>query len=196
MVKDNIDELLAGNCVIPAVHTIDEFTYTVENTDLSCLMVKFGDLESLPELIRRAHQHEKSVMLHLDSIRGIARDNYGIKFLANIGVDALITTKPQWIKTIRESGMIAILCMFLIDTEAFKNGLESIIKHKPDAIIIMPMSIPSEFVKEIIRKTNVKLIAGGLITTAEDIVEAIDKGIIGVATSKRELWDKDYSIKL
>lgn len=196
MVKDNIDKLLAGNCVIPAVHTIEEYIYTVKNTNLSCLMVKFGDLESLPELIKDAHQHEKSVMLHLDSIRGIARDSYGIKYLATLGVDALITTKPQWIKTIRESGMIAIQCMFLIDTEAFKNGLESIVKHKPDAVIIMPMSIPGEFVKEIIRKTNVKLIAGGLITKAEDIVEAIDKGIIGVATSKRELWDKNYSINL
>lgn len=196
MVRDNMDKLLAGNFVIPAVHTIEEFTYAVENTDLSCLMVKFGDLESLPELIKNAHQHDKSVMLHLDSIRGIARDNYGIKFLANIGVDALITTKPQWIKTIRERGMIAILCMFVIDTEAFRNGLESIIKHKPDAVIIMPMSIPGEFVKEIIRKTNAKIIAGGLITKAEDIVEAIDKGIIGAAISKRELWNTHYSVQL
>ena len=74
MLTNNMDKLLAGNCVIPAVHTMDEFRYTVENTDLSCLMVKFGDLENLPELIRYAHQHGKSVMLHLDSIRGITRD--------------------------------------------------------------------------------------------------------------------------
>lgn len=63
-IQINMDKLLAGNCVIPAVHTMDEFRYTVENTDLSCLMVKFGDLENLPELIRYAHQHGKSVMLH------------------------------------------------------------------------------------------------------------------------------------
>jgi len=129
MHKGNIDKLLAGNCVIPAVHTMDEFNDTVKNTGLSCLMVKLGDLESLPGLIQCAHQHGKTVMLHLDSIRGISKDNYGIKFLANLGIDALITTKPQWIKTIRENGMIAIQCMFLIDTEALRNGLESISKH-------------------------------------------------------------------
>lgn len=192
MVKGNIGKLLAGNYIIPAVHTMEEFIYTLENTDLSCLMVKFGDIESIPGLIKNAHQNDKSIMLHLDSIKGIAKDNYGIKFLASLGVDALITTKPQWIKTIRESGMIAIQCMFLIDTEALRNGLESISKHKPDAVIIMPMSIPTEFVEEIIRKTGAKIIAGGLVTKAEDVARAIDKGIIGVATSKRELWDKNY----
>jgi len=194
MLKNNIDKLLARNCIIPAVHTMDEFIYAVENTESSCLMVKFGDLESLPELIKRAHEHGKVVMLHLDSIRGIARDNYGIKFLATLGVDSLITTKPQWIKTIRDSGMIAIQCMFLIDTEALRNGLESISKHKPDGVIIMPMSIPTEYVKEIIQKTGAKIIAGGLIRNGDDIAEALEKGIIGVATGKRELWNHNYLV--
>lgn len=129
----------------------------------------------------------------MDSIRGIARDNYGIKFLATLGVDfSYYNETTIGLKQFVTIGMIAIQCMFLIDTEALRNGLESISKHKPDGVIIMPMSIPTEYVKELFK--GAKIIAGGLIRNEDDIAEALEKGIIGVATGKRELWNHNYLV--
>jgi len=56
------------------------------------------------------------------------------------------------------------------------------------------MSIPTEYVKEIIQKTGAKIIAGGLIRNGDDIAEALEKGIIGVATGKRELWNHNHLV--
>jgi len=44
-------------------------------------------------------------------------------------------------------------------------------------------------IKEVKEKTNIKILAGGLIRTPEEVKRAIESGADAVTTSKRELWD-------
>lgn len=184
-----VDEILSESPIIASVSTMADFEYAVTCENVSCIALKFGDIDTIANLVERAHRHKKKVIAHFDSIRGVARDNCGVRFLAKVGVDCLNTTKPQFIGVIRDAGMVAILVMFLVDTEAVKAGIESINKNKPDAVVIMPTSIPGDFVKDIIKKIKINVIAGGLLTKKEELIEAMDKGICSVITSRKELWD-------
>lgn len=181
--------LFSEGQMIASVSTIESFQYAVTCEHISCVMLKFGDIETIGELIASAHWHKKIVIAHLDAIKGVAKDQCGVKFLAKLGVDCLNTTKPQLIGAIRGAGVIAIQVMFLVDGEALKAGIESINKNKPDAVIVMPMSIPGGIIREMSTKTKVALIAGGLLTQKEEIDEAAAKGFCSLVTSRRELWD-------
>ena len=188
-----VEEILSESPIIASVSTLEDFQQACGCEQVSCVMLKFGDIDTIATLIDTAHRHKKRVIVHLDSIKGVAKDVCGVKFLAKAGADCLNTTKPQLIGAIREVGMVAIQVMFLVDTEALKTGIESINKNKPDAVVIMPSSIPGEIVKEMIKRTKVKLIAGGLLTKKEEIAQALEKGIASVVTSRRELWDHGFS---
>lgn len=192
-----LTDVLSKNDVIPAVTTIEEFKKALSKKTFPCIMVKTGDINTLPDLIKQAHNHNKFVMLHQDSIKGVARDKSGIEFYAQLGVDALITTKPQYIKAIKEAGMIAILCLFLIDSTAFSSGMQSLKSYQPDAVVVMPIFIPKEFIQKIISQTGTKVLTGGLVRSMEDIKACRAKGVIGIATGSEvilEEIEKSYSM--
>lgn len=181
-------KIILKNKVIAAVSSIEKFKEAIVAENISCIMLKFGNIDNIGELVECAHRNDKKVIVHLDAVKGISKDSYGIKYLAKLGVDCLNTTKPNLISTIRDSGMVAIQVMFLVDQEALKAGVESINKNKPDSVIIMPMSIPPKIIKDILKRTQTKLIAGGLLTEKNDIFGCLNNGFSAVVTSKSDLW--------
>lgn len=183
-----IPDIIFKNKVIAAVASVEKFKEAVADSNISCIMLKFGNIDNISELVEVAHKNNKKIIVHLDAIKGIAKDPHGIKYLAKIGVDCMNTTKPNLISTIREAGMVAIQVMFLVDQEALKAGIESINRNKPDGVIIMPMSIPEKIIKDILEKTKVDLIAGGLLTEKNEISECLNKGFSAVVTSQKNLW--------
>lgn len=189
MGKKSINHILLGNNVIPTAFTMEDFKGILAYPNVSCIAMKFGDINNLYPLLKMAHSHSKHLMLHMNSIKGIDMCEEGVKFLARIGTDALITNKPSQVETVKKEGIIAIQNMFLLDTNALKTGIQSIQKYKPDAVNIMPATIPGKYIREIIDETGVKIIAGGLIGEPEELEEALSKGISAVITSKRELWE-------
>lgn len=189
MGKKNINHILSGYSVIPTAFTMEEFKDILTYPNVSCIVMKFGDINSLYTLLKMAHSNNKYLILHMNSIKGIEMCEEGVKFLARIGTDALITNKPSQIEMVKKEGIIAIQNMFLLNTNALKTGIQAMQKYKPDAVNILPATIPKRFIKEIIYQTGIKIIAGGLIGEIEELEEAIDKGINAVITSRRELWE-------
>lgn len=186
MVK--LEQMFSKNFVIASVNTMEDFLDAVNSSQVACIMLKFGDIENLMDLVKTAHYHKKYVIVHIDAVKGIARDIFGIRYLAKIGVDCIDTTKPQLIAAIKSAGMIALQVMFLVDTEALRMGIDSINKNKPDAVIIMPMSIPASVLKKIEKNIGCKIILGGLAASRSDIDKAIKNGAAAVVASRHELW--------
>jgi len=174
--------------IIPGVRTYDDFKYALTNTTAPSIVLLFGDINMLPGLLSEAQKHNKRLLIHLDLIGGVGKDKAGIKFLSRIGVTGAATTKPQLVKYAREEGMIVIQRMFLMDSEALKSGIHLIQGCKPDAIEVLPASVPASAVQAIIRETGLPILAGGLVHTMEDVASALNNGIHAVSTSKRELW--------
>ena len=137
-------------------------------TSLPCVMLKLGDVNTLPKIVRLIHQYGRKAVVHQDSIKGLARDRTSIDFLSKLGVDAVITMKPQCVRWIKEEEMLSILGLFLIDTNAMATGVQSINESRPDAGLVMPMTLSLIHIfagmQEPIREKQVKV-------TAEELVE-------------------------
>jgi glycerol uptake operon antiterminator len=180
---------LKFKAVIPSVHQRKELLYAIEKTDADWIMLKLGDINTLPQLVGHIHRAGKKVMVHQDSIKGIARDKMGIQYMANCGVDCVITMKSLCVKYIKDAGMIAAFGFFVIDSDACRTGLGSIKEHQPDVVILMPGTIPLQIIRDIKSEAGMPVILGGLMTTREQITGAIGIGVASVATSNQDLWN-------
>ena len=67
-----------------------------------------ANLLTVEEKVRQAHGAGKYVMVHLDLAEGIGRDRSGIRFLAQCGVDGIISTKAQLIRLAKEQGIAKV----------------------------------------------------------------------------------------
>ena len=177
--------------VIPACRTEAELAAALRLPQAPSLIILFGDINSLPELIRRTDEAGKLLLLHLDLIGGIGRDRAGIQFLARLGVKGLITTKPQLAKIARQEGMRVIQRMFLVDSESLRTGISLLKGFRPDAIEALPASTPASVLAELKAATDVPILVGGLVRSADDVMQAVANGAFGVSTSQRELWNLD-----
>lgn len=182
-------KILASGPVIPAARSMDDFKAALTHTVSPGVVLLFGDINTLPMLIEQAKEHKKRIILHLDLFDGVGKDKAGIKFLARMGITAIITTKSHLCRFAREEGMIVVQRLFLMDSESLRTGLNLVRNFKPDAIEILPGSVPASVVQELINETGLPILAGGLIRTMDDVTHALNNGISAVSTSRQELWD-------
>lgn len=194
MASFDILKILTNGPVIPAARSMEGFKAALTNTIVPSVVLLFGDINSLPGLIAQAKEHKKCIILHVDLFDGVGKDKAGIRFLARLGITAIITTKTHLCKIAREEGLIVIQRLFLMDSDSLRTGLNLVRSFKPDAIEILPGSVPESVVQKIISETGLPILAGGLISTRDDVNQAIERGISAVSTSRQELWD-DILIK-
>ncbi len=180
--------LCAGH-VIPACRTEADFACALQLPNAPSLIILFGDINTLPEILQRAEAAGKLLLIHLDLLDGVGRDRAGILFLAKLGVKGLVTTKPQLGKMASQEGMRVIQRMFLLDSESLRTGIHILKGFRPDAIEALPASTPASVLAELQAATDVPILAGGLVRSAEDVNRAIANGACAVSASQRELWN-------
>lgn len=188
MQSQNLLKLLCSGDVIPAARNIDDFKHALEHTKAPSVILLFGDIVSLPSLLTLAQNSKKRLFVHLDLLGGIGKDEAGIRFLARLGVTGLITTKAYLCKTAREEGMIAIQRLFLMDSDALRTGVHLVLKYKPDAVEVLPATVPVSAIKQLQEANKIPILAGGLVHTREDVESAIKNGICAISTSETSLW--------
>lgn len=176
-----------GNYVIPSVRSMEQFELALKS-ESPIVLVLFGDILSLPRLVEEASSCGKGLFVHLDFIGGIGKDEVGIRFLSQMGIAGLITTKAYLCHVIRDSGMIAIQRLFLMDSESLRTGINLAVKYKPDIIEVLPGVVPAFSIERIKKETKLAVFGGGLIQTSDDVQAAFDNGITAVSTSNKELW--------
>lgn len=189
MASFDVLKILTNGPIIPAARTMEVYKAALTHTIVPSVVLLFGDINSLPTLISQAKENKKRIILHLDLFDGIGKDKAGIRFLARLGIGAIVTTKSHLCKLARDEGMIVIQRLFLMDSDSLRTGLSLVRNFKPDAIEILPGSVPASVVQELIHETGLPILAGGLIRTQEDVQHAIERGIAAVTTSRQELWD-------
>jgi glycerol uptake operon antiterminator len=183
--------LIANLCpgpVVPAARNYDDFRHALAHTAAPGIILLFGDINSLPGLLAEAKKHGKRLLVHLDLLDGVGKDRAGLKCLARLGVTALITTKQQLVKPARDEGMIVVQRLFIMDSEALRTAVKILAQAKPDAVEILPASVPSWVFRDLSSHTGLPLLAGGLVATRADIDAAIAAGVCAVSTSNRDLW--------
>lgn len=188
MSSSKIIELLSKGSAIPVVRSNDDFQFALVNATAPSIMVLFGEVSSLPQMLSQAKSRNKRLVLHADYLDGISKDKAGIKFLARIGITAIVTTRSQLVKLGKEEGMIVIQRLFLVDSESLKAGIPLLRKSKPDVVEIMPAHTPAAIIHEVMKETGLPILAGGFVNNEDAIFSVLANGVNGVSTSCRELW--------
>ena len=131
----------------------------------------------------------KLFFVHMDLVKGVGRDEYGIRYIAEkLGAHGIISTHGHVLKMAREAGLLTIQRTILVDTVAFENNIEIIKSYKPDMVEAMPGRIP-EYITKLCERLDAPVITAGMVYTREHVMAALKAGALGVTTSPRKLWN-------
>ncbi len=173
--------------ILPAIRNLKSFDLMLES-DYEWLVLLNTHIAQLKAIVNRAKAHQKRMLIHVDLIDGLKSDEYATEFLAQeVQPDGIITTRNNVILSAKKKGLVSIQRLFLIDTMALESSLSQLERTKPDYVEVLPGVIPN-MIEEISLRTNIPIIAGGLIRTTENVEQAIAAGATSVTTSRKELW--------
>lgn len=174
--------------ILPAIRKMKDFEKGLETSRewIVFLESRLSQLNSLVEYAKRAN---KKVLIHFDLIQGLKADEYGMEYLVReIKPDGILSTRGNIIKLAKKHKLLAIQRMFLLDSVALEQNLKLSEQYQPDCIEVLPGLMP-EIIQRIHENTNIPVIAGGLITTTQEVMAALNAGAIAISTSNQQLWD-------
>ena len=145
-----------------------------------------AELTTVKERIAQAHKAGKLLLVHIDLAEGIGKDRVGIRYLAECGVDGIISTKAQLIRYAKDQGLLTVQRFFALDSKGMESIEEMLRITNPHLMEIMPGVIG----KAIHRFScgRVPVIAGGLVQTKQEVTEALGCGATAVSTGQQSLW--------
>lgn len=148
------------------------------------LAPNISDIKKQTEMV---HKAGKKLFIHLDLAEGIGKDEYGVRFVKEQGVDGIISTRANIIKLAKKEKLFAIQRFFAVDSQSVHTAIETAKSSKADMIEIMPGTMV-KVIKTLKKALDIPIIAGGLIETREEIEDAIFGGALAVSTGKKEFW--------
>ena len=152
------------------------------------IFLLFGDICSVGRYVEIAKSAGKMVFVHMDLINGLGNKEVAVDFIReHTGVDGIISTKPQLVKRAKELGLFGILRIFVIDSMAFGNIEKQCASLVPDVVEILPGLMP-KIIKKLCSTVNVPIIAGGLISDKEDVMNALNAGAVAISVTNQRVW--------
>ncbi len=161
--------------------------------DVEIIFVLYGDVCTIPEIVRQIKKADKVAMVHVDLITGLNNSReICIDFIKNnTEADGIITTKSNLIAHAKELGLNTVLRYFILDSMALTN-IEKQAANKavrPDLIEFLPGIVLPKMIKRINKVSRVPIIAGGLISDKEDVMNALDSGCIAISSTNEDVWE-------
>ena len=191
MVTTSAAKIVGNQPIVPAPRNIENFRLALDSTPATSVIALFGDINDLPVLIAEAGQRGKRLIIHFDLFDGLGKDRAGLKLVAKMGVTSVITTKAQLVKLAQEEGLSVIQRLFLVDSESLRTGLNLLKNTRPDMLEVLPAIIPAPIIANLLTQTRLPIMAGGLLSTREEVLRVLKSGVTAVSTSRPELWNID-----
>lgn len=164
-----------------------EMLYSANLEKIDTIFLLSTNIIELNEKIGKAHSDGKEIFVHADFADGIGKDRFGMAYLKNARVDGILSTRANAIKAAREVGLKTVQRVFIVDSQSIETAIDSVRASKPDMIEVMPGVVPKVIAK-IKERTDIPIIAGGLVSTTEEIESALNAGAMAVSTATPELW--------
>ena len=183
MTKEN---KIMPNKIIAAVRTNKELLSAV-SSDVKIVFHLAPDILTLKNDVESLHNVGKKIFIHIDLAEGIGKDRSGISYVKSLGVDGIISTRSGIIKLARELGVFTVQRFFIVDSHSINTTVESLKSSKAQMIEIMPGSV-LKVISQMKNTVDVPIIAGGLIETEEEAVQALIHGASAVSTGSEKLW--------
>jgi glycerol uptake operon antiterminator len=183
VVEVNWMAILEKKPVIAAFRPTEHLRLHLLN-QIGVVFILGGTIFDIPDLVVQAKQSGKLLFVDIDLLKGIGKDAPGVKFLAKeSGVDGIITTRSNLVKSIQKEGVVAVQRVFVLDSESLTGGLGVVEKSAPDAIEILPGLILPKVMQRIRSATSIPVIAGGLITKEREVQQILDSGALAISTT-------------
>lgn len=158
------------------------------NSDCRVVFLLFGSMVTLEALVCRIHQAGKLCLVHMDLIDGFSNREAAVDGLVQIcHPDGIISTRIPLVRRAQQLGLVGVLRAFLLDSLSIAALLQQLEAARPDYIEVLPGILPS-VILEIAGKTPIPLIAGGLIRSKQDVIQALQAGVAAVSTSSPQVW--------
>ncbi len=175
------------NPIIAAVKSDEQLEQALK-TECRVIFFLYGDICSIRGLIQAAKAADKVSFVHLDLIKGLSTKDVAVDFLRlYTEADGIISTRPEITKRARDLGLTAILRIFIIDSMALGNIEKQLRSGDPDILEIMPGVMP-KVIRKICSMVSLPVIAGGLLTEKEDIINALSAGVMCISTTNETAW--------
>lgn len=182
-----LDEIIM-NPVIAAVRDRSQLDQALVSP-VSTVFLLSGSINTLGESCQLLQQANRRFFLHVDLIEGLRPDQQGIRFIAEKFMPTgIITTKPSCVKSAQNLGLLAVQRIFMLDSTAIHDGNRHIEACQPDLVEVMP-GVSEKVISLAVENFKRPLIAGGLISTREEVFAALAAGALAVSTGEASLWN-------
>ena len=182
-----LHDLLIESPIIAAVKD-DVGLLKALNSDCQVIFLLYGTILSVESLVQQVHDRNKLCFVHIDLIEGLSNRDVAVDGLNKLShPDGIISTRAPMIRRAQQLGLVAIQRVFILDSLSLKSLLSQIDSSSPDFIEVLPGVIPA-VIKEITETIKTPLIAGGLIRSKQDVIQAFQSGVVGVSTSCQAVW--------
>lgn len=184
-------EAVGDNPIIAAIKN-DEGLKDALKTDVGIVFILYGDICTIPDIVRKIKDSGRIAMVHIDLIAGLNNSKeVSLDFIKNnTQADGIITTKGNMIPHAKELELNTVLRYFVLDSIALlnieKQSRSGVVQ--PDIIEILPGVIVPKMIKKINSISRVPIIAGGLISDKEDVMNALSNGATAISTTNQKVW--------
>ncbi len=184
MVLQELYDALEQGPIIAAVH--EENFAAALRSPVSVIFHLKANLLTVGKRVSEAHERGKRIFVHVDLADGVGKDRTGLSYLADCGVDGIISTRTQLLRQAKELGLVAVQRFFALDSKGLESMAETMEGGVADIVEIMPGVVGKVISRFAAGSTP--LIAGGLIETKKEVLAALDCGALAVSTGKEALW--------
>lgn len=184
-----LKKVMAGRKIGAAIRRVEDLEEAIRHPNISAIFLLGGDINYLPSMIKKVSTANKILLTHIDLVEGIGKDRAGLHLLKRMGLQGIVTTKSNLAKVAKEEGLLVVQRLFIVDSESIKTAIRVAGNIKPDAVEVLPATIPKYVILDMKKSLALPILGGGLLKTEEDVNEALDKGIDAITTSLRNLWN-------
>jgi len=190
MDKKSLFKILKDNPIIPCTDNFDDILES-RFDKIKVVLIHENTILDIKELIKKNKEAKKTIILSLEALKGIACDEYGLRFIKEyLNIDMVTASSPRLIKLAKKLGFFTIQTLFIIDTKSLERTVSLAKQSKPHMIDIRPgMAIikTNKFLKNNLKEFPI--ICSGLIRNESDIKEILSHDVAGLTTSNKKLWD-------
>lgn len=175
--------------IIPVISDMKALQKFLKHQEEWCVLMDFH-INLVEDVLETLHAHQKKALVHMDLIKGIQNDKFGVQFLCQkYHADGIISTKPGPIEYAKKNHCVSVLRVFLIDSRSLEKGSMLAQELQPDYVEVLPAIVPFA-VEAMQRHCSVPVIGGGLIRNAQDIRQCKEQGMVAVTTSNLKLCEE------
>ena len=179
-------QAMQANPIIVAIRD-DEGLEGCLKADVQIVFVLYGDICSIGRIVERIKNAGKMAIVHVDLITGLSGKEICVDFLRNsTRADGIISTRVNMIQRAKELQMITVFRVFVIDSMAL-DSLLGVKNLRPDAIDILPGLMPG-IIRKVRALTGLPVLAGGLITEKQEVLQALDAGALAISSTAPAVW--------